>query len=424
MSNKAKKFIYNYDNNKSEYDNGYIVFNPSFINNTIWFRFNNIKIDWEWSNDLIYWNKNYNKNNKCGIWVNSLLDRGNDINFIINYLRIKGGNKNIQVMTDKNEKTKLYNDESYTINTPFKKKNRINKIGSDNKISNIELNNAIGSEPYMDMSMKHTLNIENTSDFIKIDKSVLLNLNNNIGILHNELFRYSNDINMISHHFYSKNNDIDKTNILYQSFLYYQKSLLTALNCNYTNSSHQNTYLMYERISQLNEKLDNQIFENSQLNEKLDNQIFEISQLNEKLDNQIFENSQLNEKLDNQIFENSQLNEKLDNNTINENKSIIRLLELSNKNLELEQNLLKNQISELILEIELYKNTQEGNYIKIMGISKELEQKNTIISHLKLYNENIVSSVSILSPNLEYDIESNIFRLKEDYEILNLDELV
>ena len=386
MSNKAKKFIFNYDNNKCEYDNDYIVYNPGFIHNTIWFRFNNIKIDWEWSNDLIYWNKNYNNVNKCGIWVNSLLDRGNDINFIINYLRIKCVNKNIQVMTPKNEKKTLPIGENYTINIPIKKKNkkRKNKIGGENENSNIEMhkfNNAIGSLSNMDTAMKETLNSMNTSDLIKIDKSVLLNLNNNIGILHNELFRYSKDINMISDHFYGKNNDINTNNILYQSFLNYQNSLLTALNTNYTNSAYDNTYLLYERISQLNQKLDNQIFENSQLNEKISN------------------------------------------NKINGNKCIIQLLELSNKNLELERNLLKNQIIELILEIESYKNTQEGNCIKIMGISKELEQKNTIISNLKLFNENIVSSVSMLSPNLEYDIESSIFRLKEDYEVLNLDEL-
>jgi len=438
MSNKAKKFIYNYDNNKCEYDNDYIVFNPGFINNTIWFRFNNIKIDWEWSNDLIYWNKNYNNNNKCGIWVYSLLDRGNDINFIINYLRIKGVNQNIEVMTPKSKKATSSIGESNTMNIHVKKnKNRNNKIGNNkighqNKISNIEMhkfNNAIVSVPYIDTDMKQTLNSVNTSDLIKIDKSILLNLNNNIGILNNELFCYKKDINMISEHFYKKNNDIDTNNILYESFLYYQNSLLTTLNSNYTNSVYANSYLLHEQISQLNQKLDNQIFENSQLNQKLDNQIFENSQLNDKLDNQIFENSQLNQKLDNQkldnqIFENSQLNQKLCDKKNNRNKCIIRSLELSNNNLELERNLLKKQISELILEIELYKNTQEGNCIKIMSISKELEQKNIIISNLKLYNENIVSSVSMVSPNLEYDIERNIFKLKEDYEILNLDELV
>jgi hypothetical protein len=386
MSNKAKKFIYNYDNNKCEYDNDYIVFNPGFINNTIWFRFNNIKIDWEWSNDLIYWNKNYNNDNKCGIWVNSLLDRGKDINFIINYLRIKGVNQNIQVMTPKSEKTTSCIDKSNNINISVKKnKNRNNKIGLENKLSNIQMhkfNNEIVSVPYIDISMKQPLNRDNTSDLIKIDKSILLNLNNNIGMLNNDVFCYRKDINMISDHFYRKNNEIDTNNILYESFLYYQNNLLLALNSNYTNSIYTNTYLLYECISQLNDKLDKQIFENSQLNDKLCN------------------------------------------DTINRNKSIIQSLELSNKNLELEQNLLKNQISELILEIELYKNTQEGNCIKIMGLSKELEQKKTIISNLKLFNENIVSSVSILSPNLEYDIESNTFKLKEDYEILNIDELV
>ena len=386
MSNKAKKFIFNYDNNKCEYDNDYIVFNPGFINNTIWFRFNNIKIDWEWSNDLIYWNKNYNNDNKCGIWVNSLLDRGKDINFIINYLRIKGVNQNIQVMTPKSEKTTSCIDKSNNINISVKKnKNRNNKIGLENKLSNIQMhkfNNEIVSVPYIDISMKQPLNRDNTPDLIKIDKSILLNLNNNIGMLNNDVFCYRKDINMISDHFYKKNNEIDTNNILYESFLYYQNNLLLALNSNYTNSIYTNTYLLYESISQLNDKLDKQIFENSQLNDKLCN------------------------------------------DTINRNKSIIQSLELSNKNLELEQNLLKNQISELILEIELYKNTQEGNCIKIMGLSKELEQKKTIISNLKLFNENIVSSVSILSPNLEYDIESNTFKLKEDYEILNIDELV
>ena len=84
MSTKAKQFIYNYEHNRAEYDNNYLVFKPGLMYNTIWFRYNTNLKSWEWSNDLIYWKVDYN-NRKCSVWMDKILDNHSDINYILNY---------------------------------------------------------------------------------------------------------------------------------------------------------------------------------------------------------------------------------------------------------------------------------------------------------------------------------------------------
>jgi len=421
MSDKAKKFIYNYENNKCQYDNGYIVFNSGFLNNPIWFRFNNIKIDWEWSNDLIYWNKNYDNNRKCSIWINSLLDSANDINFIINYLRFKDVNNNIQLMSEQIEHISSLIDEIYTMSIvvennkklnndeikssinkinasikcvkdqidKFKKdKHKKNKISKEIKKDNIELHNL---DDNIVCNNKNNANNPHKSNLVTADKSILLNLNNTIGRLNNEILSYKKDIFVASDYLNNNNNTIDKNNVLYEPFLIYQSSLLAELNIKSSDSISENTKLLYQSINKLNEKIDNQISENYKLIDKLDNQIFEKNLCEKK---------------------------------INGNKCTIKSLDVTNKNLENKLTSYEREIRDLISEIETYKNTQEGNCLKISGITLELEQKNTTISNLINEKENMISSILQLNSNLEYDVDSNIFKVKDDYEILNSDELV
>jgi hypothetical protein len=392
MSEKAIKFIRDYEQNNSTYDNGYLLFNSGYFNNSIWFRFN-VKInDWEWSNDLIYWNKKYDNNSKSSIWINSLLDRKTDINYILSYLRLCNVNKNILQMNDPIQQIYSYIDQLYNITLEFEN-NKIldNEIKSNFKLMNFIITNAkehIEQNKIKETNINNnTLNNLNEKNQVIIHKDTLNNLNNSIRKLNQELLQYKNNIINLSNYLTNIDNNFETNHtILHESLLIYQSSLLCELNVNSSNSISENTNLLYTNINMLNKKLDEFVYENNELKEKLDDQIFEKNLCEKR---------------------------------INGNRFTIKSLELKISQLHENISLSKKEKQKLILEIEGYKNTIEGNTVKIFGITQELDKKNNIISNLMLERENLNISKISENPILESNNEN-----KDDYDVITIDELI
>ena len=120
--------------------------------------------------------------------------------------------------------------------------------------------------------------------------------------------------------------------------------------------------------------------------------------------------------MDDQIFEKN-----LCEKRINGNKCSIKSLELSNNKLQETINLLNKEKRNYILEIEGYKNTIEGNTIKLLGITQELNKKNTIISNLVIEKDNysILSKNKDITIKEEYNMQNN-----DEYDIVSSDELL
>ncbi len=395
MTDSALKFIQNYENNNSIYDNGYLLYNPGYFKNKAWFRFNIKKNDWEWSNDLIYWNKKYDMNIKSSVWINRLLDNKNDINNIISYLRLSRINKNILQMNDPIQRISAYIDQLYnlTLNT------------QNNKISNHEINlNVIHStiknvkeetDKIKNVNLLHNNNsdIYQINSQVMIDKDTLNNLNNTIqhlnytvGNLNRDIISYKSEIQKLSNYFVNINNDFDTINSeLCDSFLIYQSSILSELDVNPSDTITENTNLIFNKVNILNKKLDELINENSQLKEQLDEQIFEKSLCEKR---------------------------------INGTRCTIKSLEISNMKLQQSIDSLKKEKKTHILEIEGYKNTIEGNTMKIFGITQELEKKNNIIHNL--IQEKTNSSLFNKSGNINLEQDNTNL---DDFEILSSDEI-
>ena len=398
MTHKAIKFIIDYEQNNATYDNGYLIFNSGYFNNSIWFRFNAKINDWEWSNDLIYWNKKYDINSKSSIWINSLLDRKTDINYILSYLRLSNVNKNIIQMNDPIQQVYTYIDQLYNLTLDFEH-NKIfdNEIKSNFKLMNFVINNA---KEHIDtirnnkqnqnneiVNKNSILTIHPEKTEVIIHKDTLNNLNNTIGKLNREIAIYKNNMTTLSNYFTNIENNLDiNHDILHDSFLIYQSSLLCELNVEPSHCISENTNLLYKNINILNKKLDEFTNENNELNDKLDDQVFEKNLCQKR---------------------------------INANRFTMKSLELHIATLQENISLSKKEKQKLILEIEGYKNTIEGNTIKIFGITHELDKKNNIISNLMLEKENMNSLKTIENPILEYNNQN-----KDDYEVISLDELI
>jgi hypothetical protein len=395
MTDKAFKFIQSYEQNTPTYDNGYLLFNPGYFKNKIWFRFNSKKNDWEWSNDLIYWNKNYDINSKSSIWVNSLLDSKNDINHIISYLRLNNVIKNIVKMNDPVQRIFAYIDKLYD----FTLDNENNNMRSDSEIKlNYKLMNSTiknAKEELENIRTNNTIvkkndvvNIMNDYTQVKIDLDTLNYLNNTIGLLNQEIIRYKSDISNLSNYFTNNSNNIDINNSsLIDLFLIYQCSLLSELDVNSSDSLSDNTELIYKSVNLLNRKLD------------------EINQ----------ENNVLKDKLDEQIFEKN-----LCEKRINANKCTIKSQDLLIKKLQENSDLSKKETCKLILELEGYKNTIEGNTMKTMSLLHELEKKNILINNLISEKQNMIYLTSDVNPIIDLEPEnSDHSDHSDDYEILS-----
>jgi hypothetical protein len=137
-----------------------------------------------------------------------------------------------------------------------------------------------------------------------------------------------------------------------------------------------------------------------------------MNMLNKKLDELVNENNQLKEQLDEQILEKN-----LCEKRINGNRCIMKSLEISNKKLQQNIDLLKTEHRKQILEIEGYKNTIEGNTMKIFGITQELEKKDILIQSLLREKKEIAIQTMDISDDTQKHLTN-----KEDYEILSLDE--
>lgn len=386
MTDKAFKFIQSYEQNSSTYDNGYLLFNSGYFNNKIWFRYNTKKNDWEWSNDLIYWNKKYDNNCKSSVWINTLLDSKNDINYIISYLRLNNVIKNIVKMNDPLQRIFAYIDKLYdfSLDNDIKLNYKLMNLTIKNakqELENIRKNN---EKQYTTISKKNdVVNVVNEYTQVKIDKDTLNYLNNTIGLLNQEIISYKSDISNLSNYFTNNNYNIDINNSSVDDlFLIYQSSLLSELGVDSSNCISDNTKLIYKSINLLNKKLD------------------EINQ----------ENIELKDKLDEQIFEKN-----LCEKRINANRCTIKSQDLLIKKLQENIDLSKKENCKLILEMEGYKNTIEGNTMKTMGLLQELGKKNILINNMISEKQNIISVNSDEKPIIDLEEEA----YSNDYEILS-----
>jgi hypothetical protein len=388
MTENAIKFIQNYNKNNSTYNNGYLVFNPGYFKNKAWFRFNASKNDWEWSNDLIYWNKQYDTNSKSSVWINQLLDSKNDINYIISYLRLSNVNKNILQMNDPIQRISTYIDQIYNFLLNFATNKisendlQLNVINSALKNIKVELDRIINQDVFDYYTFKKC----NENNQVLVNKDILTNLNNTIGNLNNQINHYKNDISELSNYLINiDNNQLEMNNsVLCDSFIIYQSGLLSELNVEPSFSISENTNLIYKNMNMLNKKLDELVNENNQLKEQLDEQILEKNLCEKR---------------------------------INGNRCIMKSLEISNKKLQQNIDLLKTEHRKQILEIEGYKNTIEGNTMKIFGITQELEKKDILIQSLLREKKEIAIQTMDISDDTQKHLTN-----KEDYEILSLDE--
>ena len=338
MSTKAKQFIYNYENNRAEYDNNYLIFKPGFMYNTIWFRYNTNLKSWEWSNDLIYWKVDYN-NRKCSVWMDKVLDNHGDINYILNYLKIKDLYQNINKMNDVIDKIAINIDEIYHMDIEDLDNPQLNILQMYEKINciNSELktiySNQLVKKKYYKPNLKKQNNIKGN------------NMTNFINYLQGET------------------NNIDTTDIIYEPFLEYQSRLLQKLDANPTKSITDNDTLINDKIIIMRENIDNQVFENSLLQKKINsNRSMLIS-----------------------------------------NKNEINTLKIKSIHIVDQYNQIKSDNTELILSLERMKETNEGMTFKVKSLSSELINKESTIRCLKLENESLISQMSELTQHIEYD---------------------
>ena len=378
MNNKVIEFIRNYIENKSTYDNGYLYFNPGYFQNQIWFRYNSKINNWQWSNDLIYWNNKCDKKSKSSIWINSLFDSQNDINYILKYLRLNYINKNIIAMYNPLDKLYHYINEIKSITSEYDINNiKLSDTEFNNKPLYLKLNlidyaiNLINDE----LDKNSNLNIKKINDVL-VDKDTINNLNNKIGNLINQNNNHKIDNEIISNYLINYKSNINLNNtILSESILIYQSGLLSELNITPSNCIEENTKLLYSSINSINSKLDTLTKENKEIIDNYDEQVFEKNLLYKK---------------------------------INGLKSDIKSNEKTIHNLQVYIEHITQEKKNMILEIENYKNTIEGNTHKISGLLQELNiKKNT--NKLILVNNTI----------------NNVLEDNElcDYDILNMDDL-
>lgn len=378
MTNKAIEFIKKYIDNKSIYDNGYLLFNPGLFQNQIWFRYNSKINDWQWSNDLIYWNIKCDKHSKSSIWINSLLNSENDINYILKYLRLIYVNKNIIKMYSPLDKIYHYINEIKSITSEYDNKSNAEYL----KLNLIDYTiKEIKDELDKNWNIS---NITKTNDVLA-DKDVLNNLNHNIGNLMNDNNNYKMDNSILSNYLINFQEDINLNNTsLSEALIIYQSGLLSQLNIKPSNCVDENTKLLYNSINSIHNKLDELTKENIDIKDNHDEQVFEKNLLYKK---------------------------------INGLKSDIKSKDKVIQNIQQHMDQLKQEKRHMILEIENYKNTIEGNTHKISGLLQELEMKKTFINNL-ISDPKDINIITPLKTNTILEIQD-----QDEYDILNADDL-